>query len=476
MSTLRYTVAGTIVPVTVLVLCWLSHVQALIPSECVKNVTVHGQMCCPKNPHNGMICGGSGRGFCQHIAAGKESIPKVLWVDDRVEWPTRFIQYACQCTGHFFGVACEQCWFGWTGPNCDQPEKRIRRDIRTYSPDELNIFKDVLTRSWSWPSNYMILDESTNMRSDPLNHPKFLSASVQYYITFVNSYASRTTLYNTRHKCEEYGILDFNHDGPTFPTWHRYLMLIWERMLAEIAWKAHGIKNFALPYWDWVGLLKCDICDNKYVGAPGKKDKDGIRLDPRSIFYNATNYCWYPKSDALCVGCQAGGRVGKLVRRFVSEVFPTQADIGFMLGLKNYFISGERDTPRCESFHMALEGFCGRPGADSKGLWINNKVHNMIEGSMQRTATATNDPIYILHQAFIDKLFSMWYRRHKPPFDAYPNHDVRPGHKRDAFLAAILPLARNSDMFTDVSNLGYDYDKPSVVGLFAHNGGKPVYL
>ncbi|KER27853.1 hypothetical protein T265_13717, partial [Opisthorchis viverrini] len=60
-------------------------------------------------------------------------------------------------------------------------------------------------------------------------------------------------------------------------------------------------------------------------------------------------------------------------------------------------------------------------------------------------------------------LFNMWYRRHKPPFDAYPNHDVRPGHKRDAFLATMFPLVRNGDMFTDVNNLGYDYDKPDML-------------
>lgn len=74
---------------------------------------------------------------------------------------------------------------------------------------------------------------------------------------------------------------------------------------------------------------------------------------------------------------------------------------------------GERDNPECVSFHMALEGFCGRPGTDASALWTHNKLHVMIEGSMAGTATASNDPIFILHHNFVDKLYSVSKQKQK---------------------------------------------------------------
>ncbi|CAH8540181.1 unnamed protein product [Dicrocoelium dendriticum] len=450
-------------------------VHALIPIDCAENVTRSDQVCCPRNPQNGLVCGGPRRGYCQRIHAPQENVPNVFWVDDRLAWPTRFVQYACQCQPRMFGVSCEQCWFGWTGSDCTRREKKIRRDIRTYSNKELEVFKDVVARSWTWPSNFLILDESKNQYSDPIQRPRFLRASMQYYITFVHCYSARGTLYDTKEQCNEYSILNFNHDGVTFPTWHRYNSLIWERLLGEIAWQVHRVKDFTIPYWDWVGLEKCDICTNQYLGAPGEVDKFGTRVHSRSPFHNLTDYCWELVPEAICSGCQKWGKAGKLTRRFHTELFPTQKDIEFALSLRNYFVLGERDSNTCRSFHMALEGFCGPPGTAPTGLWTHNKVHNMIQGSMQSTATATNDPLFILHHATVDKIFSMWYRRYSPSLTEYPNEGVRPGHKRDAFMIGFFPLVRNGEMFVDVTELGYDYDRPESVGNYANNGEPPVF-
>lgn len=465
------------IEVIVLVLLFSAYnVQALIPIECVHNVTRPGKVCCPIDHNNGMVCGGPKRGFCRKIYAPKEDVPSVFWQDDRLAWPTRFIQHGCQCEPRFFGVACEQCWFGWTGPDCSKREHRIRRDIRELSEHDLEIFKDVIRRSWDWPSRFMVLDESKNWRSDPLWNPKFVPASVQYYLTFLHYYGSRTTLYKTQAKCEEFGILDFNHDGPTFPTWHRYYNLIWERLLGEIAWKVHHVKDFSMPYWDWIGMKECDICHNKFIGAPGKIDEYGMRIHEGSRFHNITSFCWEKEPGKICTGCQSAGKFGKVTRYFQSTDFPDQRDIKFVLDLPEYFVPGERDTDKCISFHMALEGYCGRPDTDPKGLWTHNKVHNMIQGNMQSTTTATDDPIFPLHHTTMDKIFSMWYRLHKPPLEDFPNKGVRPGHTRESFMIGLYPLARQGDMFTDVDALGYDYEKPNSIGNYAQNGEKPVVL
>lgn len=457
-------------------LCFCLQVDALIPIQCAHNTTQPGKVCCPRNPHNGMVCGGPERGFCQKVYAPHEDVPDVFRIDDRLEWPTTFIQHACQCQPRFFGVSCERCWFGWTGPHCTEREMRIRRDIRSLSPRELFIFKDVVRRSWDWPSGYLVLDESKNSYVDPIRQPRFISASVQYYLTFLHYYGARSTLYETAEQCTEYGILNFNHDGVVFPTWHRYYNLIWERMLGDIAKEVHGVDNFAMPFWDWVGATDCDICTNKYIGGSGEIDEFGLRIDTKSMFHNLTDFCWEAVPGSICQGCQKDGKFGKVGRHFLDKEFPDQRDILLVLRMKNYYTPGEREETECVSFHMALEGYCGDPAKSSAKLWTHNRLHNMVQGSFQSTATATNDPLFPLHHTTIDKLFSMWYRVRKPNLEVYPNENVRPGHARDAFMIAIFPLARNGDMFLDTRDLGYDYEDPESIGNFAGNGQPPIRM
>lgn len=451
----------------------IKNVSALIPEVCAYNVTQSSPVCCPRNPYNREICGGTNRGYCQEIITPNEFIPYVFRLDDRISWPRKFFRYACQCKGNYYGVSCESCWFGWKGRKCNKPDNRIRRDIRSLSKRELSIFKDVVRRSQNWPSGYVVLDESTNFRSDPLTSPRFEMASIQYFITFNHRYGSRSTLYKNEQDCQDYGILNFNHDGVVFPTWHRYQLLVWERLLAQIAYKVHRVKGFTVPYWDWVGLKECDICTNKYIGGPGVRDEDGLHISSKHPFHNLTEFCYEPQDGMVCYGCQKAGRVATITREFRTYDFPDQRDVEYAMNLKKYFVPGERTRDKCEAFHMALEGFCGRPDADPTYRWLHNKVHVMIDGSMCCSATATNDPIFLLHHAFVDKLFNFWLKLRRPKLEDFPNSNVRPGHSRDSFLIGLMPLARSSDMFCESSLLGYEYDdKP--IGHSAQNRMPPI--
>ncbi len=308
----------------------LLPVEALIPLDCVANVTKTASSCCPKSKINGLVCGGYGRGTCGKVVPPMQYIPAVFHMDDRTAWPSRFFSQACQCEGNFFGPACDECWFGWTGPDCLTPKKVVRKDIRAMTPSEQKVFVDVLAKSMTWPSGYAVLIESDNFHSDPLNKPKFESASIQYMMAYMHRYGSRTTLFKNDIDCEKYGILDFIHDGPVFATWHRYYMLLWERMLANIAKMVHGVDDFTVPYWDWVGMKECDICTNELIGAPGQNDTFGLRLDAASPFTNWTEYCYEPNNQLRCAGCQHAGKTGKLTRRWRSFEFPLQSEIQYM--------------------------------------------------------------------------------------------------------------------------------------------------
>ncbi|VDM00623.1 unnamed protein product [Schistocephalus solidus] len=459
----------------VLVIClwYFPFIEALVPVECVGNVTNPSAVCCPRNPENYQVCGGPSRGYCTKIVAPVQYVPIPFHMDDRVSWPNRFFSFACQCRGNFFGTSCQDCWFGWTGPNCDIPVIKVRKDIRDLTTKERRILIDVLARSSHWPSGYALVDETDNFHSDPLNDPRFVKANIQYYVAYIHRYGSRTTLYKTDEDCNTYGMLDFIHDGPGFATWHRYFTLLWEQMLGKIAKKLYGVENFSVPYWDWVGMRECDVCTNEFIGAPGNVDEYGLRIHEGSPFSNWTEYCYEPNNRLRCYGCQHAGVVGKLTRRWRHYDFPDQSDIGFLLGLKDFYVRGERDSTKCTSFSMALEGFCGRSESAGPDLWMHNKVHNMVDGSMCCVGTAANDPLFLLHHIMVDKIFTAWYQKYDPPLTVYPQQAVRPGHCRDCFMPGFFPLARNADMFTDTRNLGYVYVN-SLFGVRAQNGRPPI--
>lgn len=318
----------------IFLLASLSVVDAVVPEDCVYNVTKPSAICCPVYKNNGQVCGGPERGYCTHIAIPMQYVPAVFHVDDRVGWPSRFFSYACQCRGNFYGPTCEDCWFGWTGKDCNTRRTVVRKDIRDLTEKERHIFVDVMARSATWPSGMAVPIEADNFHSDPLYRPQFESTSIQYYIAYVHRYGSRTTLYKNDKDCNNYGILDFIHDGPVFASWHRYLMMIWERMLSKIAEEVHGITDFAAPYWDWTGMDRCDICTNQYIGAPGHSDMFGLRLDGRSPFSNWTEYCYEPNNRLRCYGCQHAGMTGKLTRHFASNDFPDQEDVRFVFNLR----------------------------------------------------------------------------------------------------------------------------------------------
>lgn len=312
----------------------VSPTSALIPEQCVHNVTTPYAVCCPIDPNNGMVCGGPHRGYCEKIVVPHEDIPPMFHMDDRLAWPLRYFSHTCQCNDRFFGVACERCWFGWTGPKCDIPKKIVRRDIRSLSPRELEIHKVLMKKSETWPSGYAVIDETNNWNSDPLNAPRFVSASVHHYIAFLHRFGSRSTLYKNEKDCNDYAILNFNHDGVVFPTWHRHYNLVWEMLLGDIAFKLYGIHDYAIPYWDFIGLKSCDICTNKYFGAPGKEDEDGVHLSRHSLFHNTTEHCYEPEDGTACFGCRRDKRPSTITRHFRALDFPTQMDLEYVLSLK----------------------------------------------------------------------------------------------------------------------------------------------
>lgn len=432
-------------------------VESAIPSACVHNVTRH-HVCCPVSKGSMYRCGGPHRGECAPINVFRDKVPAIFAFDDRVHWPTKFFQYLCRCKGRFFGVACEECWYGWEGPNCDRKVVRKRYNWLHLSPRKKKQFLKVMQLSFMAPSGYMIMIEQENWRSDPIKHPIFTPAPIHYFMVVLHRFASRTTLYDTKAMCDKYGVLDFNHDGPGFPTWHRYFMMFWERALQRIAKQHFGIHDFTIPYWNWVDSRECEICKNDMAGAPGPIDYYGQRLHPHSVFANWTEYCSEPEGEPVCYGCHYSGHFGKITRHWNNHIMPSTGDLDYAMSQHQYYVNREKDGERCHSFHMAIEGFCGPPNSDDGKLYMHNFVHNSIDGTMCCSAPATTDILFLVHHTEVDRQVEAWRRDHKPDISVLPNTGIRPGHCRECMLTAFLPPVKHTDVFNDIRNLGYDYD------------------
>lgn len=112
--------------------------------------------------------------------------------DDRLDWPSRIFSLGCRCSHFRSGFACQRCAFGRTGPRCRSRLIRIRRNVKTYSATERRDLRQVLLLGREVPSDFAVLEERFNDRSDPLRNPVFLNASLHYALIFIHRYASRS--------------------------------------------------------------------------------------------------------------------------------------------------------------------------------------------------------------------------------------------------------------------------------------------
>lgn len=457
-----------IVGALVCILGWLGapRAAAFMPAVCFSNATVSGGsgVCCPVPKGRNEACGGRSIGSCERLFIQSDDLRTYgLFVqDDRFNWPTRFFSHLCKCEGNFFGLACNECYFGWTGPNCDQRVTYVRKNALKMTPKEQEMFVNVVAQMPKVMTEYLIPIESDLFHSDPMTPDmKWEPTNLHYFIAAVHQYASRSTLFKDADKCQALGYLDNNHNVVGFITWHRMLMLFWERELRKIAIELYNWQDFAIPYWDWVDAESCEPCTNSLVGAPGPWVNGKRLLDPESPFANWIEYCTIPEQRvSRCYGCHfKAPNFDPLNRFYEHNSFPSTLDLEFTLSKKTYHLSDETESvTRCRSFREALEGFCGRPNDNSTLLFMHNRVHNMVKGSMCCSTTASNDPLFILHHSQMDRIWQLWYRYYKPRATEYPNHATQMGNCRECNLVGFIPTVRHVDMFTDLYELGVDYD------------------
>jgi tyrosinase len=200
-----------------------------------------------------------------------------------------------------------------------------------------------------------------------------------------------------------------------FLAWHRRYLVEFERNLARVdrTLRPTATQPTGVPYWRW--------------------------QDPFPAWLNG----FLPAADP------SGGGTPPARKNAAPPAKANNNDIDVIV---NHFqtqrtgLPGENDYVR---FTYGLEGWGRR--LDGSPLPGHNQGHAWVGGIMNNTSTSPTDPVFWLHHAEVDRLWTIW--RKTDPTSAPPLD----GHNR-----VMDPWAESYDDLLDGSKLGYSYDSLSL--------------
>ena len=474
-----------------LLLALLPLAWAQFPAVCNTPGSLSTKTCCPDN------CGT--RGTCVNIAQSVENswpssntivrlVCDMTPPDIRCQWPIRVFEMVCSCDQGWGGYDCSDCDFGYIANEAGECVKRntnqllVRRNFRDLSElDQERYFmvlkeaKTELKQKTEWA---VVVDESTS--------PYTLQNVSTYDLFVVHHFIAAREQGNDKCCENKMDQIDFAHLGCTFATWHRYYLLIVERELRRVAQRI-DITNFNIAYWDWTPM-ESSLFTEKLFGTPEYCSTESAvkgNLFNDNTWPVVSDY-HFTNPDATCETVRTLRNIdvdrmrnrsltrGKIsntnkvcVRDDSPPYLPDANTINLALRADRY-----ADGPDCNfttdtGFTKRLEGSLELCAGDNQMCYfeakssnnLHNAVHRFLGGHMGIVPSASNDPIFFLHHANIDRIFEAWLRK----FNGNPPSYIlasggHPGHNRDDYLVPFFPLKTNADMYKISSELGFRYD------------------
>ena len=516
------------VPTLFLVFLYIMVCNAQFPKECVNRDSLMKRECCPIGEDGSQCNSAKLKGFCvthtqfQYYHPGNEgNFSKIVEMDDRGHWPSRFFDRICMCQGHFFGPNCGKCDYGYEGENCNilkTPKKRknalsLTKEERDQLREALILAKKEIDPDYvivTKLANEFFTDlERTISQGEDSDEVKrilnesFRSQSYWDTISWLHYYTAKRTVdqLNITGKAtvdpKLYPVVNFGHMGASFAPWHRYFLLLVEERLQKVS----NNSNLTLPYWDWTqdyGTNNCSVCTDDLVGALDDSSplhvphKGWARLSKNSPLREWKAVCGftedYKKNGTLCQGNTTEDDYltrakvpGKVWQKgdipFYHVRLPNAAEVKALLKIVDYdridridgtFQSFNHRTTN--SFRNSLEGFMGSIDPEEKGRFMHNVVHMWSGGAMTDTPIAANDPLFFLHHCNIDRIFETWLQKHADTakygcirFGVEDDSDEPEGcpigHDIREFMAPFFPLKTPFHVFRPSKQFGYQYDQ-----------------
>ena len=228
-------------------------------------------------------------------------------------------------------------------------------------------------------------------------------------------------------------------------------------------------KEFALPFWDWTeNPTRCDpaICSEGLLGVTDQTT--GI---VRGKYLNDWYVlCTREQTDNLTKSCDPTDKRNGLKRNTDDEkekkekeqgydmTFPKKTEVNFALRFETFDRPPYNKSSSC-NFKNILEGYAstetGRHNSDVHVL--HNRIHIVVGGEMGGVPSASNDPIFPLHHAFVDRIYEKWLRKFKKDANVLSTYDAPIGHNRHDVIVPLFPVYTHQQMFKKSFEFGYDY-------------------
>ncbi|WP_406509839.1 tyrosinase family protein [Streptomyces sp. NBC_00212] len=177
------------------------------------------------------------------------------------------------------------------------------------------------------------------------------------------------------------------HRSPSFLPWHRRFLIEFEQALQSVD------PSVTVPYWDWTvdRTPSSSLWAADFLGGTGRS-RDGQVMDGP----------FAQSAGGWPVNVRVDGRT--YLRRALGvnvAQLPTRAEVDGVLAMTTYDMAPWNSAS--DGFRNHLEGW--------RGVNLHNRVHVWVGGQMG-TGASPNDPVFWMHHAFVDKLWSQWQALH----------------------------------------------------------------
>lgn len=212
------------------------------------------------------------------------------------------------------------------------------------------------------------------------------------------------------------------HDDSVFFPWHRELLYQFEKLLQSVD------PTVTIPYWDWTRHQTAGAAGfpfkHDFIGVDGDdSDSDRVKRDPAAPAVDATHPYIHPFDPELwTVPVDDGDGL-----TFFQRQFGERGDAP-NLPSNTTVVTGVGST-----FRQAI-GSADYLTLRSRSEDHHNLVHRWVGGNMLRM-TSPNDPVFFMHHAAIDRMWSIWQKKVAPGTSFYQQLSAAAGHKlNDAMI------------------------------------------
>jgi len=213
----------------------------------------------------------------------------------------------------------------------------------------------------------------------------------------------------------------WGHLDSVFLPWHRELLYRFEELLQSID------SSVTIPYWDWTRAKAAGDAGypftHNFLGVDGT-DSNSDRVEREGGAPSPYPYPFDPQtwSTSLTV-FDPDNSLNFFQRRF-----------GERSDAPDLPSNDTVETGTETTFRNAISGAIAYTAHRARCEDLHNLVHRYVGGNML-LATSPNDPIFFLHHANIDRMWSIWQKKVAPGTSLYLESSATAGHKlNDAML------------------------------------------